>query len=148
MRGLPVKTVDDVAALADEVLGPGFDVKAAEKRFGPIDRWVGELAPCRSTDPVFLEVILETLGGKLTGVQTKLTTPVDLPWDEIEAKLGKPEEGRMAADLWSGPLHYWFDREPPHPRGRLLLLVAQGGGAPPEIAKLQGITLRRAPEPR
>jgi hypothetical protein len=143
-----VKTADDVAALADEVLGPGFDVKAAEKRFGPVEHWVGELAPCRSTDPAFLEVILETLGGKLTGVQIKLTTPADLPWPEIEAKIGKPVEGAMASDHWNGPVPYWVEREPPHPPGRLLLQVAQGGGSPPKIAHLQGMTLRRAPEPR
>jgi hypothetical protein len=135
-----MKTLADLETFVDLVLSPGFDLDAAQRRVGPITRWFGGRALCKSADPALQRVVLETLDGALMGVQAGLTTSVDVSWTDLRAKLGEGQERGMASDHWGGPIPYEFSRKAPHPPGTLLLDVAAGGGP---TARIQAMIVRR-----
>jgi hypothetical protein len=130
------KALVDLEALVDMVLDPRFDLAAAQRRLGPINRWVGGQAVCDSSDPARKEVVLETLHGALMGVQVQLATSIDVSWTDLRATFGEGEQGGRVLDLRNAPEVYVFSRKAPHPRGTLLLDVARVDGPTAHIVSM------------
>jgi hypothetical protein len=127
-----MKTLEDLVTFVDQVVLPGFDVAAAERRLGAIESWAGELGRVESSDPTLQGTVIETLKGKLTGVQTRPTEPIEVIWRDLKRALGEPEKGALTVDDWGGPIPYRFNR----PHGYALLYVKDGDGATARIHQI------------
>jgi len=143
-----VKTLEDLVELVDLTLSADFDRTAAEARLGSIKQWVGELACVDSSDPALYDSVIETLAGVCTGIQTRLTTPLEVPWDELKQAFGEHEESALTVDDWNCPAPCRFKRGPPEAPGKVFLYVVRDNS---DIAKIQALIVRRprpAPLPR
>ncbi len=137
-----MKTLEEFVAFVDLVLAPDFDVAAAEHRLGPIMSWVGEMARVKDVDPALRDSVIETAGGVFAGIQTNLRTPLMVPWQEVEAILGKAERLQTITGFGAPPT-YLFRREAASGCGDVYVKYY---GAPTHVLDtklgIEGITIR------
>src|SRR5262245_38253375 len=108
MRGMPMKTLDDLTAFINLVLAPEFDIVAAQQRLGAIDHWMGGRARVECADPALKQAVIETSEGAVCGIQTILTSPLEVSWSDLTRALGEPEREALTVDDWGGPIPYQF----------------------------------------
>ena len=137
-----MKTLSDLVAFIDLVLAPGFDVAAAERRLGPIDRWLGETAYVNDADPALRESAIETLHKKFSGIQTNLKHPLEVPWKDLTRALGNGEERMNEVDNFSGRVSYRFVRQLPNNRRGSVFLYAKRNQDP---ARIEMVVVRLDP---
>jgi hypothetical protein len=133
MRRLPVNTLADLVAFVDGVLTPGFDVAAAQNLLGTIDRWIGEMAFVTDSNPRLAESAIETVNGAFCGVQSAVRPPLEIPWSDLEAALGKAGEPAQHADDFSGQASFRFVRRSPSGVRGVVSLYADAGKDPARI---------------
>lgn len=126
MLWVPMKTLPDLLAFVDLVLAPGFDIAGAQKRLGTIKRWIGQLAYVDDVDPALRESAIETLDGKLCGVQVNLRTPLEISWSDLRSTLGESEERVQEVDNFGGRVTYRFKREVAGAGGVIYIYAVRG----------------------
>jgi hypothetical protein len=128
-----MKTLEDLVAFVDLVLSPGFDVAAAQRRLGTIDRWQGTVALVADSDPTLFESAIETSDGVLTGVVTHPRPRLAVPWSELRRALGDPIERAFEVDNFTGRRTYLFAHEAPGGQRGVVGLYAKRDEDPAQI---------------
>lgn len=102
-------SLDDLVALVDRALSPAFDLRAATRALGPIDRWIGELGVIEQVPEGLSGCVLETCVGTMSGLQVTFTSRLIVDEAELERAFGPRVGWRPEADRFDGMRTLMFD---------------------------------------